>query len=268
MNDWKVVILGVASMLLLLGCGQSEPEAPATETPAEFSAVPEIVVVDLATMLASDQRSEANRARDVGRKPVEVLSFMGIEPGMDVIDLLASTGWYSEVLSIAVGADGSVTAQNPPFMLAYRDGTLGDVLQENIETNGLANVERLDSTWDELAASGSQYDAAWTALNFHDVYIQSAETAAVFASAVFTVLKPGGVLAVIEHAGNPDGDNASLHRLERGLAVEILTAAGFVLEDESDLLANPDDDRTQGVFSEGIRGKTDRFVLKLRKPAG
>jgi predicted methyltransferase len=265
MNDRKLVILGMASMFLMAACGQSEPVAP-TDTGAESSAAPEAAVADLATTLASDLRSEEDRARDAGRKPAKAISFIGIQPGMDVIDLLAATGWYSEVLSIAVGSEGSVTAQNPPFMLAFRNGTLGDVLQERIDDHGLTNVTRLDSTWDELGTSGAQYDAAWSALNIHDVhYLESA--ASVFASAVFTVLKPGGVLAIIEHAGNPDGDNASLHRIERGLAVEILTAAGFVLEDESDLLANPDDDRTQGVFSEGIRGNTDRFVLRFRKPA-
>ena len=88
------------------------------------------------------------------------------------------------------------------------------------------------------------------------------------AAAIFAVLEPGGVFGVIDHAGDPDGDNANLHRIDKTLAIEVLTGAGFVVEDESDMLANPDDDHTQGVFSEGIRGKTDRFLLKLRKPAG
>ncbi|MEE3236825.1 MAG: SAM-dependent methyltransferase, partial [Pseudomonadota bacterium] len=67
--------------------------------------------------------------------------------------------------------------------------------------------------------------------------------------------------------GNPDGDNEALHRLDRTLAIEILTAAGFALEDDSGLLANPEDDHTESVFAEGLRGNTDRFVLKFRKPA-
>lgn len=262
MNDRKLVILGMASMFLLMGCGQSEM---ATATP-EKSATVEATPPDLASLLASDLRTEEDRIRDAGRKPAEVISFTGIAPGMDVIDLLSATGWYSEVLSIAVGSEGSVAAQNPPFMLAFRNGTLGDVLQERIDNHGLTNVTRLDSTWDELAESGTQYDAAWSALNIHDVhYMESA--GASFASAVFTVLKPGGVLAIIEHAGNPEGDNASLHRIDKNLAIDIVTAAGFVLEDQGDMLANPNDDRTQGVFSEGIRGNTDRFVLRFRKPA-
>ena len=91
--------------------------------------------------------------------------------------------------------------------------------------------------------------------------------AAEFLAAVHSVLKPGGVFGIIDHVGNPDGDNNSMHRIDKALAIEMATAAGFTVEGDSDLLANPDDDHTQSVFSEGLRGHTDRFLLKLRKQA-
>ena len=80
-------------------------------------------------------------------------------------------------------------------------------------------------------------------------------------------LKPGGILGIIDHAGNADTDNASLHRIEKSLVLDTAKAAGFVVDGDSDILASAGDDRTQGVFAEGIRGNTDRFLLKLRKPA-
>ena len=248
---------------LFSGCTQ-----PTTESDSKIdTTMTETNLDNLSSKLASDQRSETDRARDTGRKPAEAMSFIGIESGMNVIDLVAATGWYSEVLSIAVGPSGSVTAQNPPFMAAFRNGTYLDGLTERIGDR-LENVFRLDGTWEELAASKVQYDAAWSALNIHDVYyMEGPEKASIFASAVFSVLKPGGVLGIIEHSGNPDGDNEALHRLDPALAIEIVTGAGFILEDESDLFNNPEDDGTKGVFSDGLRGNTNRFFLKFRKPS-
>ena len=269
--------IALACSALLYGCGQSAPEAPAEAEepmPAPMPAPPpapepqpmEEEPIDLASMLSSDSRSAEDRARDAGRKPAEVLALLGVEPGMDVLDLVAASGWYTEVLSMAVGPDGSVTAQNPAWMLAFQDGGVVAGLDARIE-GGLTNVTRLDSSWAELGAMDEQFDVALSALNIHDVYyLESPEATAEFASAVYNVLKPGGVFGIIEHVGNPDGDNANLHRIDKDLVVDIVTAAGFVVEADSDLLANPADDHTQSVFSEGIRGRTDRFFLKLRKP--
>lgn len=271
MTDKKLAMLGIVSAFLLVACGPSAPEAPAEpEAPAAAApeAAPEPEAPDLAAMLSAESRPEEDRARDGGRKPAEVLAVLGVEPGMDALDLIAAGGWYTEVLSIAVGPDGTVTGQNPGWMHAFRDGAITAGLGARIEDR-LPNASTLDNEWTELAMMEPQFDVALSALNIHDVYyIEGREGAEQFAAAVYNVLRPGGVLGVIEHVGNPDGDNETLHRLDRALAIEILTGAGFVLEEDSDLLANPDDDHTQGVFSEGLRGNTDRFLLKLRKPAG
>ena len=263
----KPTILCIASVFILAACSQSEPEATASAEPEAASAAAAMMDMDLGAALAAAARSEEDIARDAGRKPADVLGFLGVGSGMDVVDLMAAGGWYSEVLSIVVGDAGSVTAQNPPFMLGFRDGVYGIALSERIGDR-LTNVTRVDSTWTELGASGAQYDVAMSALNLHDAYyLQSPEAAAEMMASVYTVLKPGGVFGVIDHVGNADGDNGSLHRIDRALAVELATAAGFTVEGESDMLGNSEDDHTQGVFSEGVRGKTDRFLLKLRKPA-
>lgn len=271
MIDKKLTSLLVAGAFVLAACSPSEPEAPAATAdpaPAEPAPAAEPAAPDLATLLASESRPAEDRARDAGRKPAEVLAYLGVEPGMDVVDLIAAGGWYTEVLSLAVGPEGSVTAQNPGWMRAFRDGAIVAGIDDRISAR-LPNVTRMDNEWSELAAMDpNQFDVALSALNIHDVYyMQSADATAEFAAAVYHVLKPGGVFGVIEHVGNPDGDNETLHRLDRQVAIDILTGAGFVLEGDGDLLANPNDDHTQGVFAEGLRGNTDRFLLKLRKPA-
>lgn len=270
MIDKKLTGLVAISLVTLAACGQSAPEAPAEPAApaAEPAAAPmpaEAPAPDLAALLADDSRPEADRARDAGRKPADVLETLGVEPGMDALDLIAAGGWYSEVLSLAVGDDGSVTAQNPAWMRGFRDGAIVAGLDDRMARR--SNITKLDNEWSELATMGEQFDVALSALNIHDVYyMESPEATAEFAAAVYAVLKPGGVLGVIEHAGNPDGDNEALHRLNREVAIEILTGAGFNLEADSDLLANPEDDHTQNVFAEGLRGNTDRFFLVLRKP--
>ena len=103
MTELRLAMLGIASAFLVVACGPSAPEAPAeTEVPAQPDAAVE--TQDLATTLAD--RPEGDRVRDGGRKPAEVLSIVGVEAGMDVLDLIAAGGWYTEVLSVAVGTDG------------------------------------------------------------------------------------------------------------------------------------------------------------------
>ena len=268
MKDKGLLAIFLVSALMMGACGGSEEEAPAAE-PAAEPAAPAAAPADLGSKLAGDARFEGDSARDAGRKPVEVLAFLGIGPGMAVIDLMAAGGWYTEVLSNAVGEDGSVVAQNPEWILAFRERSNDKSLDARMADRRLPNVTRMDIEYADLGPDTGSYDAAISALNIHDAYyLVSPEAAAEFLAAVYSVLKPGGVLGIIDHAGNPDGDNKSLHRIDKALAIEMVTAAGFIVDGDSDLLANPDDDHTQGVFAEGLRGHTDRFLLKLRKPAG
>lgn len=211
-------------------------------------------------------RPEAEQARDAQRKPAEVLAFLGIGEGMTVMDLIAAGGWYTEVLAAVVGDDGTVYAQNPPEVLQFRDGANDKELSARLAGDRLPNVVRIDGDPDQADVEPGSLDAALTALNFHDVYERGPDAAVGFLEQVRGLLKPGGVLGIIDHAGNPGADNASLHRIEPDKVIDAAKRAGFEIAGESDVLRNPNDDRTQTVFEPGIRGQTDRFVLKLVKP--
>ncbi len=222
---------------------------------------------DLAADLAAATRSEDDRARDAGRKPAEVLAWLSIGNGMTVMDLIASGGWYTEVLSIAVEAEGTVYAQNPPIILQFRDGAYDKEISARLAGNRLGNVVRLDRDLEDTGLMPGSLDAAITALNFHDLHNRPGgdEVASAFLAAVKTLLKPGGVLGLIDHYGEPDQDNTKLHRLNVETALPIIQNAGFELT-SSELLSNADDDHTTMVFDPAIRGKTDRVLYKLTKP--
>ena len=230
------------------------------------------VVADEARMLADELtnapgRSDDDKARDAQRKPDQVLTFLGLRSGDTVLDIWSSGGWYSEVLSIVVGPEGKVLSQNSAGVLAFRDGYYDQLLSARLDGDRLPNVERINAAVAEAGITPASVDFAFTALNFHDVYNrQGKEGAAEFLASIFDVLKPGGTLGLIDHVGNPDADNTSLHRIEPSLVDEVAVEAGFIIEAKSDLLAHPDDDHTRGVFDPTLRGDTDRFIVRLRKP--
>ncbi len=268
-RKYSLLLFGAAFIAGAIGCTKETDTESAAE--AETAAVSEPVsgwtVDDLAAALSDPRRAEADRARDAGRKPAEVVVFLGIEHGMTALDLIAAGGYYTEVLSVAVGPSGRVIAQNPPTVLQMRDGVNEKAMSARLADDHLANVTRLDTNIGEMNLEPGSVDAAITALNFHDVYNRrGAEAATGALQAVYAALKPGGVMGVIDHAGNPDAANDELHRVEEQLAVQAATDAGFVVEATSDALRNPDDDRSLLVFDEKVRGYTDRFLLRLRKP--
>ena len=226
-----------------------------------------ILAEDLANSLGAVDRDPADKARDAGRKPAAVLDFLGLEPGMTALDVIAASGYYTEILSIAVGPNGRVIAQNPLFVLKFRDGANDKALSQRLANNRLSNVIRMDGDIKKLDVNPGSVDLAITALNFHDIYNRGGKDAAIdFSKAVMVLLKPGGVFGVIDHEGANSADNASLHRMPLALAIEALESAGYLIEATSDVLRNPNDDMTKMVFSPEIRGKTDRFLIKAIKP--
>ena len=260
-----------AALFVLVACGRSEPEAPATVEPMAEPGADSMAKTpaDLRTLLASDSRAEADRTRDAGRKPADVVEFLGIEPGMRVMDVIAAGGYYTEVLSLTVGAGGHVVAQNPTSVLQMRDGVNEKAISARLEDDRLPNVSRLNGNLGEINADAGSFDAAITALNFHDIYNRNGpEGASAALQAIYDALKPGGVFGIIDHVGVAGADNVQLHRIEKSIAIETAKSVGFVVDGDANILANSADDHTQGVFAEGLRGKTDRFVLKLRKPPG
>jgi len=225
---------------------------------------------DAATLdaaLKHSPRPEADEARDAGRKPAAVLTFLGFEEGMRVMDIIAAGGYYTDVLSVAVGENGTVYAQNPPAVLKFRDGANDKALTERLANDRLANVIRLDADFAELDLEPGSLDGAITALNFHDVYHRSPEAAVAMLEKVHSLLEPGGTLGIIDHTGIAGQDNAALHRIERDTVIAAARKAGFELEATSELLVNPEDTHTKMVFDPEIRGNTDRFLLKFTKPA-
>ncbi|NCN84087.1 MAG: class I SAM-dependent methyltransferase [Sphingomonadales bacterium] len=225
------------------------------------------VVATKAALTASPGRSDEDKARDASRKPAEVLAYLGLKPGDTLLDLIASGGWYSVAAAIATGPEGKVYAQNPAAALQLRDGAYEKEITERLAANNLPQIEQLNSEIADLGVPDDSIDVALTALNFHDVYNGFGAPAAIgMLMAVKAKLKPGGVLGLIDHVGDPDGDNKAAHRIDPALAVAAAEAAGFEVERNDALLAGTNDDHTKNVFDPATRGKTDRFLLKLVKP--
>lgn len=218
---------------------------------------------DLKAILASPDRPADERALDAGRKPEEVLTFFGVKAGNKVADLLAGGGYYTAILSQVVGEKGGVYSANNAFI----KGFVKDKLDVRLKNPLFANVKPIDGEVDQLALpTDGSLDLVLIHLNYHDLVLKNDNRAAMN-KAIFTALKPGGVYGVIDHYAK-DGSGSefteSLHRIDKALVVKEVTAAGFVLAKEGDMLRHPEDPRTEGVFKQ--RGQTDRFVLRFEKP--
>ncbi|MEX2130650.1 MAG: hypothetical protein WD772_04125 [Pseudohongiellaceae bacterium] len=215
--------------------------------------------LDIATLeraMANPDRSAEDKARDSARKAPQVLDYLGLEAGMTVLDINASTGWYTEVLSYAVGPGGKVYAQN-------RAGSPG-AQAIAAKAGRLGNVESWEQ--DISAIPAGSVDFAITALNYHDFYNRDPNVAAGIMNQVMGVLKSGGTLGIVDHEGNAGADNAALHRIVAQDVVNHITSLGFVVESQSEILNNPADDHTLPPFDPSIERNTDRFLLKVRKP--
>jgi predicted methyltransferase len=219
--------------------------------------------VRLAAALNSAERSDADKALDAARQPIAVLSFLGLEEGMTVMDVMASGGWYTEVLSHAVGPQGKVLMHNNPASLAR--GTTAETVNNRV--NGrLNNVERVENTFDQLGVAPASVDLAITHLNFHDVYNANPDNAMAMLAAIKEALKSGGILGIADHRGNLGADNTALHRIPLDTVAKAATDAGFYVVGVSDALYVDSDPRTAGPFDESLGRNTDRILLKLMKP--
>ena len=206
--------------------------------------------------LANTTRPQADRDRDANRKPAQLMTFFGVKSKMTVLDLIAGGGYMTEVLSVTVGPKGKVYSQNQGANKA---------LDERLANNRLANVTNIQGEISQITPSS--VDVAITVMNLHDVYNGTAkELQTKLLRGVLGVLKPGGTFGVVDHVGVAGADNSKLHRMTKEQAIELVTSVGFELVGESTVLAHPEDDHTKGVFDPTLRGKTDQFTLKFRKP--
>jgi predicted methyltransferase len=232
-------------------------------TPAAASpAVPNYIV----KAVADPSRPKDDRDLDADRKPAQVLAYAGIRPGQVVGEYLPGGGYYTRLLSDIVGPNGKV--------FALETTTWGqkniDATKQVLSEPGRGNVSL------DLAPLGTfhvpeKVDVFWTTINYHDLHIPKYANVdmAAFNKLVFDALKPGGLYFIVDHAAAP-GTGATLspklHRIDETTVIEEVTAAGFWLVGESDILRNPNDDHTKIVFDLSIRFKTDQFILKFRKP--
>ncbi|MCW8846990.1 MAG: class I SAM-dependent methyltransferase [Gammaproteobacteria bacterium] len=258
----KTLIL--LSTLLLFACSQ-EPAAPANTADQAATMDP------IAAAIANPDRPDTDRDADQRRKPAEILAFFAIKPGMTVLDMYSGGGYYTQLLSGVVGDQGKVYAHNNTPYLNW----LSEPIKARYQSGKMTNVERFTAENNQLDLPANTFDAVLMSLSYHDVYHvdpdngwEKIDGPAMLAQ-LFQSMKPGSVLAVIDHAaaaGAPPETGETLHRIDPQLALEEITAAGFVFEASSDILANPEDDHTLHTFSEEMRGKTDRFVFRFRRP--
>jgi len=221
---------------------------------------------DISIAMQGEQRSEKDRARDAGRKPEQVMDFFNIQPGMSVLEVLSSGGYYTEVLSNRVGRSGTVYAQNNRFILDVFDGRFAKEFEQRTQNNRLENVNHYIKEFGEFDLK-EQVDAVTIVLNYHDMYSNfDEEKRFKVLSQIKTALKPGGVLGIIDMQAKAGEHNPKLHRIHDQIVRDELALAGFILEAEADFLSNSKDDYSKVVFDPSVRGKTDRFVFKYKKP--
>lgn len=215
-----------------------------------------------ASAVADAARPEADKARDADRKPAEMLAFAQVRPGIKVVEIAPGGGYFTRLLSLSVGSAGKIytaSSRPLPWLAGWTAAHPNVTLQPGALTDPLAP---------------EPVDLVWTTQNYHDFKNRPADAsgkdgAALYNAAAFAALKPGGIYLVGDHAGAPGSgttQTATLHRIESAAVVREVEAAGFKLEARSDILKHPADDHTGKVFDSGIRGKTDQFVLRFRKP--
>ena len=245
-------IMPVTLAVAVTGCAWDEVLLPALQQNDASQAV-------IQAAIESDERSEDMVARDTSRRPDEILRLSGVGPGDQVVELGSFGLYYSTILSAVVGSEGMLDMFDPP----RADGFGGDAARAFVAMHGNAEYHVVD-----YAAAGfpQDVDVVFNILFYHDLMPWGFETAALNTK-LFDALKPGGVYLIVDHKAE-DGsgwrDAGTIHRMGIETIVEEVTAAGFELAAQSEVLAHPDDDRTSHVFQ--MRGETDRAVMVFIKP--
>src|SRR3569623_379818 len=224
----------------------------------------------VAAAVADPIRPDADKEQDENRKPAEVLSFAEVKPGMRIADFIPGGGYYTRLFSLAGGKDGHVYAIVPEELFKMK-ADADAAVQAIASDPHYGNVTVLKQPVSRPSAP-AQLDIVFSSINYHDLhdkFLGPADVAAVN-KAIFAALKPGGVYVVRDHAAAPGSglrDTESFHRIDPAVVKQEVQAAGFVLDGETDVLRGPDDAHTAKVFDPALRGKTDRFLFKFRKPA-
>lgn len=259
--DVRVVAgIGILFSLLLLLYAfwpEGEPEVDPASRPQHapapvIRAPPEIAEPAAAEAVRFEARDPYSAVFDAGRHPKEVMAFYGIGPGMTIVELYAQLGYYTELLSAAVGPRGTVYVTK--------------LARPNLER--LRNVRIIEDDLHEVPSDS--VDLVFTHLNYHDLVVQKVDRVALLGAAI-RVLKVGGTLGIVDHAAMPGSgtrDTIALHRIDEAFVRNEVQGMGFTLDATSDLLRRPADDHRIMVLDDRIRMKTDRFMLRFLRPAG
>lgn len=221
----------------------------------------------LAAAVADPGRG-ADKDIDARRKPAELLAFSGVKPGDKVVDLIPGGGYFSKIFSKAVGPKGRVYMIWPNEYA--KEAQPDPVKNAELAKQGYPNTSVLLQPGAAFATP-EPVDLVFTVQNYHDYpdKFMGKIDPMTLNRAVYRALKPGGVFLVVDHvaeAGSGLRDTDTLHRIDPAIVKAQVTAAGFVYEGESGVLRNPADDHKKMVFDKAIRGHTDQFVFKFRKP--
>jgi len=226
---------------------------------------------DVAAATALPSRSADNVKLDESRKPAELLKFLGLEQGMTVLDMFGGNRYWAEITAPAVGANGKVLVWEPTQFYDEKAKAAFDVFAAKT-----SNVSIVASPFETPELPTNFADFMLINLDYHDVYWENAKFGVkhmeptAFLQKVYAAMKPGGIVGVVDHVAAAGGDTRAIvdkvHRIDPAVVKADFERAGFVLEAQSDMYRNAADDHSLLVFDPKIRGKTDRFVYKFRKP--
>jgi predicted methyltransferase len=233
-------------------------------------AKPPAVPKAIAAAVADPARPQADRDRDADRKPAECITFAGLKPKQRIADLLPGGGYFTRIFSGVVGPKGQVFAVAPP----KRPDAPPDRPEPSAAVRAIAadpHYSNVNVSVQKLAELKlpEKLDMVWTSLNYHDIHNVKDLDVGAFNKAVFDSLKPGGTYIVIDHATEKGAGftaTSTLHRSDPDAVKTEVMAAGFAFVGASDLIANAADDHHAAVFEKSLHDKTDRYVLKFRKP--
>ena len=241
--------------------------ALAAIAPAPVAAQP----ANIAAAVAAPGRTPDNVKLDEGRKPIEVLSFFGLRKGMRVIDMFGANKYWAEIMAPVVGPRGKVVVWQPSqFLNEDRRKSFTEFAKRQ------KNVSLISSPFEAPALGTNAYDFMIMNLDYHDVYLENAERKIVrmdpdaWLKRIYAAMKPGAVVGIIDHVALPNSDTRAtvvkLHRIDPEVVKADFQRAGFELVGVRNFLRNPADDHSVNVFDPKVRGKTDRFVYRFRKP--
>jgi predicted methyltransferase len=269
-------LLLLATALALAACGSKSheeakaPEAAPPEPAAAAAPAPTADAAAIDAAVANAERSKEDKDQDVWRRPAEVLTFMELRPGLHALDYFAAAGYYTELMSRVVGADGKVIAYNND---EYRKFS-GDGPTKRYGNNRLPNVVEVTQPVDSVKLDPASIDAVLFMQSYHDLYWRPkdgswpATDASKALAQLVPALKPGAVVVVVDHvanAGEPTATVTAMHRIDPAVLKRDFEAAGLKFDSESQAFANPADDHSKEVFDKSIRHKTDQVMYKFRK---